>query len=676
MWLPSSPSHARPGFAILGRASGRVDRRARRLVLALVAFAVIASEACGAETGDACDSDTECPSSACNGGKCCAPATIRRTPLLLGIDTLCQTSGYSMISTKAECEAAAKSIGMPAISHTAKMPAFSIGNPPGCFRYPSQETTGPYAISTLYFNPQLTGTIKRATFKPLCHVTHECATCTGETGACATCDEDTQMLVDGQCRANPGETCVLDVDCGYGACGKGVCCGKGGCSAGEKCDADSDCGTGDAPCRANTCLAGTGDDCDNDAMCPSSSCNGGKCCAPATIRRTPLLLGKDTLCKTSGYSMITTKAECEAAAKAAGMSGISHTAGRPVFSAGNPPGCFKFLLLDRGNLFFNPSLTGTYTRSSFAPLCHVLHECATCAAETGACVSCADDDILAVKDGQCRAVGGESCNADDDCFSRDCASNGKCSVATTTNGSETTRTTTATTTTVTTVTATTMTVTTVTLDRTAPCRNGLVRSVGYCSEKSGGIDGPSNCNPVTRYDFAIESCQASCALRYPQHDYQCGQGATTQKLATATTATTVATKTGTPKTTTVNYCRPAERGQAPLTDCVPIPGLLPDAVINKDYSFGSSPIAIPQAPNNHASDGKFGTSEWDHVTPAIGRFTNAYIDYADGFLYILNDWIYNPTTPVSDNCYNLFTAFTGSGQLAQSTARSYQKSHS
>jgi hypothetical protein len=109
-----------------------------------------------------------------------------------------------------------------------------------------------------------------------------------------------------------------------------------------------------------------------------------------------------------------------------------------------------------------------------------------------------------------------------------------------------------------------------------------------------------------------------------------------------------------------SFCKPSERGQS-AQNCVSLPGLFSDAVINKDYSFGGNPVAIPQAPNNHSSDGKFGKDEWNHVTPAVGRFTNAYIDYADGFLYVLNDWIYNPNTPVSDTCYNLFTAFTGNG---------------
>ena len=49
------------------------------------------------------------------------------------------------------------------------------------------------------------------------------------------------------------------------------------------------------------------------------------------------------------------------------------------------------------------------------------------------------------------------------------------------------------------------------------------------------------------------------------------------------------------------------------------------------------------------------------MTPAKGRFTNAYFDYADGHLHVLNDWIYNPERKVKPHCYNLFFAFTGNG---------------
>ena len=111
-----------------------------------------------------------------------------------------------------------------------------------------------------------------------------------------------------------------------------------------------------------------------------------------------------------------------------------------------------------------------------------------------------------------------------------------------------------------------------------------------------------------------------------------------------------------------SFCKPLERGGSIQEDCVAHPEVWQNAIINVGFSFEGAPITIPVVPNNHVSDGTFGAAEWDHVTPAIGRFTNAYIDYADGFLYILNDWIYNPVTPVANSCYNLFTAFTGSGQ--------------
>ena len=99
-----------------------------------------------------------------------------------------------------------------------------------------------------------------------------------------------------------------------------------------------------------------------------------------------------------------------------------------------------------------------------------------------------------------------------------------------------------------------------------------------------------------------------------------------------------------------------------MIDCVPLPGLLPGAVINTDWRFGTEHQVPSRPAANHSSDGAFGIGEWDDVVPAIGRFTNAYFDYADGFLYILNDWIYNPDRVVLPTCYNLFFAFTGIGR--------------
>jgi hypothetical protein len=132
---------------------------------------------------------------------------------------------------------------------------------------------------------------------------------------------------------------------------------------------------------------------------------------------------------------------------------------------------------------------------------------------------------------------------------------------------------------------------------------------------------------------------------------------TTTTTATATTETATITT-----TTTVNYCTPGADADND-DDCVQIPDLAEDAVINTNYKLsGGATITVPAHKNNHKTDGKFGDDEWEHVTPAVGRFTNAYIDYSDGYLHILNDWIYNPSRPVQPDCYNLFFAFTGSGQ--------------
>jgi hypothetical protein len=115
-------------------------------------------------------------------------------------------------------------------------------------------------------------------------------------------------------------------------------------------------------------------------------------------------------------------------------------------------------------------------------------------------------------------------------------------------------------------------------------------------------------------------------------------------------------------TTTINYCMPGADADNDA-DCVQIPELEADAVINANYKLnGGATITVPAHQNNHKTDGKFGADEWNHATPSVGRFTNAYIDYSGGYLHVLNDWIYNPSRPVQPECYNLFFAFTGSGQ--------------
>lgn len=92
---------------------------------------------------------------------------------------------------------------------------------------------------------------------------------------------------------------------------------------------------------------------------------------------------------------------------------------------------------------------------------------------------------------------------------------------------------------------------------------------------------------------------------------------------------------------------------------------------NTDYEnrYGT-PCAGEPPESDHVCDGEFTsytpggalTGEWAGVTPAIGRFTYAYITYDGTHLHILNDWIYNDVAPVNENCYNLFNAWTGGGK--------------
>ena len=90
-----------------------------------------------------------------------------------------------------------------------------------------------------------------------------------------------------------------------------------------------------------------------------------------------------------------------------------------------------------------------------------------------------------------------------------------------------------------------------------------------------------------------------------------------------------------------------------------------NATTNLNYSSGvGSTVSNPTTQVGHVVDGLFtgwapgmvGNYEWSGITPARGRFTNAYFDFDGTYLHILNDWIYNDQKPVTGSCYNLFHA--------------------
>ncbi|MEM6956907.1 MAG: hypothetical protein AAF645_14530 [Myxococcota bacterium] len=85
-----------------------------------------------------------------------------------------------------------------------------------------------------------------------------------------------------------------------------------------------------------------------------------------------------------------------------------------------------------------------------------------------------------------------------------------------------------------------------------------------------------------------------------------------------------------------NECQPGERCD---TQCPALPApVLTDS---------GEPVAA------HVVDGSFTGEEWAHVVPQEGVMTDLYLDYADGHLYLLNDWRAN-TEGIRPDCFNHF----------------------
>lgn len=85
------------------------------------------------------------------------------------------------------------------------------------------------------------------------------------------------------------------------------------------------------------------------------------------------------------------------------------------------------------------------------------------------------------------------------------------------------------------------------------------------------------------------------------------------------------------------------------------------ATIPGGVSVNTENCAIPVL----TIDGVFDDA-WECVKPAVGKYTYAYFTFiedesspSDGFLYILNDWMFNTLVEIDADCFNLFTVFTG-----------------
>ena len=75
----------------------------------------------------------------------------------------------------------------------------------------------------------------------------------------------------------------------------------------------------------------------------------------------------------------------------------------------------------------------------------------------------------------------------------------------------------------------------------------------------------------------------------------------------------------------------------------------------------SYPHTVDGAFTDWSADNPPAEWEWHDAVSAQGQYTRAWFDYQDGFLYVLNDWIFNDAIDLENGCYNLFVAYTGGG---------------
>ncbi len=76
-------------------------------------------------------------------------------------------------------------------------------------------------------------------------------------------------------------------------------------------------------------------------------------------------------------------------------------------------------------------------------------------------------------------------------------------------------------------------------------------------------------------------------------------------------------------------------------------------IIGAEDVFDQSAGFVP-----HVVDGDFTGGEWNNAVPLEGLYTNVYLDYRDGRLYLLNDWRANQQG-IRPNCRNYFQITVG-----------------
>ena len=276
----------------------------------------------------------------------------------------CASHGYGVITTAAECEAAAVALGWSdvVVDH-----AYSSNHPHGCYFH----TIG---VGSLGFNTLTTSTVS-------CSSTNECPCQTPSLVAAVAANS--AALNDGGLGSLTTGTCASH---GYGVITTAAECEAAAVALGWS-DVDASGNTGSMSSWPPGCSLYSGILRYNTLTTSTVSCSSTRKCAcqtPSLVAATAAntaaigansaavaansaailsgLYSIDTgTCASHGYGVITTAAECEAAAVALGWSDVVVDSGDTVSSGGWPPGCSQY---SSGTLLYNTLTTSTASCSS------------------------------------------------------------------------------------------------------------------------------------------------------------------------------------------------------------------------------------------------------------------------------------------------------------------------
>ena len=264
----------------------------------------------------------------------------------------CASHGYGVITSTAECEAAAVALGWSDVDVSGSTGSWSF-RPPGCSQYSDGQ---------LLYNTLTTSTTS-------CSSSYKCACQKSLVAATA----DNSVAITANSAAVAANTAALNgfVSITTGTCashGYGVITTAAECEAAAVALGLSDLDVGGSkgswtPYAPGCYLYDGGHLCYNTLTTSTVSCSSNFNCAcqtPSLVAANSAALndggfGIDTgTCASHGYGVITSTAECEAAAVALGFSDVVVDSGYTFSWSDRPPGCYLLLVVPCSTIHSQP----------------------------------------------------------------------------------------------------------------------------------------------------------------------------------------------------------------------------------------------------------------------------------------------------------------------------------